>query len=311
MRQVPLDRHPDPEASALRQLLAEVNDVALEEVLVGNGSLELIYALAIAYLRPADRAVVVGPTFGEYAKAAAMMGAEVVAWRAEAEPFELDVAALVHWLRDVRPRVVFLCNPNNPTGHCIDDDAIRLVAESNHDALLVLDEAFVRFARPQWPHRNRALPANVVIVRSMTKDYALTGLRLGYALGSASVIAALEKVQPPWSVNALAQAAGMAALRDEEHIRSSLAAIAREREPLMADIARLGLAVVPSSVHFFLVRVPSAKECAAGLLRLNVAVRDGTSFGLQSHVRIATRRPEENHELVQKLAALHRLSSQR
>ena len=303
IRDVPLDRHPDPTAALLRRRLAESNGVSADEVLVGNGSIELLYALALAYLRAGDRVVVVGPTFGEYAKAAAMMGATVVAWRNEEEPFAVSVAALARHLREVRPTMVFLCNPNNPTGQRLDEDAVRVIAESCGDGLLVLDEAFIRFVRPPLVVRGDARAANVLVLRSMTKDYALTGLRLGYALASRDVLAAMAKVQPPWSVNALAQAAGVAALDDEAHLRSSMAAVARAKESLVARVERLGLPVVPSQVHYFLVRVPSARVCAEGLLRSGILVRDGTSFGLPHHVRIATRRPEENRELVRALAA--------
>jgi histidinol-phosphate/aromatic aminotransferase/cobyric acid decarboxylase-like protein len=142
----------------------------------------------------------------------------------------------------------------------------------------------------------------------MTKDFGLAGLRLGYAIGAPRLIAALRAAQPPWSVNALAQAAGVAVLRHMDHRQCSLDRLTAAKQKLVEELTVLGLAPVPSAVHFFLVRPSLAlraqKEAAAGaafrhaLLERGVVVRDCASFGLPGHVRIATRKPEENERLL-------------
>jgi histidinol-phosphate/aromatic aminotransferase/cobyric acid decarboxylase-like protein len=132
----------------------------------------------------------------------------------------------------------------------------------------------------------------------MTKDYGLAGLRLGYAVGPEPVVEALRRVQPPWSVNALAQAAGAAALGDAAHRERSLQQLRRDKEALVAALGRLGLAPVPSSVVFFLVRVGDGTAFRQALLARRILVRDCASFGLPQHVRISTRRPEENERLL-------------
>src|SRR5262249_52366899 len=147
-------------------------------------------------------------------------------------------------------------------------------------ALLVLDESFIRFVADAWPARELLGAGNLVVLRSLTKDYALTGLRAGYALADPEVIAVLLKVQPPWSVNALAQAAALAALQDEAHLCDSLSALACARDQLVQQLARLGLSPLPSHVHFFLLPVRAAAECARRLLDHRILVRDCTSFGL-------------------------------
>ncbi|MBI4787764.1 MAG: histidinol-phosphate aminotransferase family protein [Chloroflexi bacterium] len=299
IRNAPIGRHPDPRATPLRNVLAEIENVSARRVIVGNGSVELIYHLAVAYLRAGDRVLVVAPTFGEYAAASAIMGAEVVAWRARPEAdFALDLDALSHVADACRPRFIFLCNPNNPTGKYVAREVIERILTACPDALLVLDEAFIRFVRDRWDSRALLANDNLVILRSLTKDYALTGLRVGYALASPSVTEALEKVQPPWSVNTLAQVATVAALGDEKHLRDSLAAVARAKEDLANDLTQLGLATTPSQTNFFLLRVPAASEFAARLRGHKILVRDCTSFGLPNFVRVAARKPEENARLV-------------
>jgi len=301
LRNVPIGRHPDPRATPLRDALAERHGVDARHLIVGNGSIELIYHLAVAYLRTNDRVLIVAPTFGEYAAAATMMGARIVEYRTRPEnDFVIDVNALVAQARAVRPRMLFVCNPNNPTGTYLARDDIEKILRACDSTLVVLDEAFVRFVANAWDARTLRYD-NLLILRSLTKDYALTGLRVGYALASAAIIEALEKVQPPWSVNAFAQAATLAALDDEQHLRDSLAALARAKIALVNDVTQLGLRVVPSTTHFFLVQVESAAEFAQQLRARKIVVRDGTSWGLPDFVRIATRTPAENARLVQAL----------
>ena len=311
MRAVRIDQHPDPRAAPLRQVLAEVEGVDAHQVLVGNGSVELIYHLAVAYLRAGDRVLVVEPTFGEYAAAAAIMGAEVIHWRTRPEEnFALDVDALLRFAHQVNPRLFFLCNPNNPTGTYVERDAIEPLLRGCPDTLLALDEAFVRFVADACSSRKMRAFDNLLVLRSLTKDYALTALRVGYALAPptitkvTSVIGALEKVQPPWSVNALAQAAAIAALHDEKHLRDSLVALAYAKDTFIRDLTQLDWRVIPSATNFFLMQVPSASELARQLRERKIVVRDGTSFGLPTFVRIATRRPEENARLVSLLEKL-------
>lgn len=301
---VAIERHPDPRAAPLRQFLAARDDVEPERVLVGNGSIELIYHLAVAYLRPGDRVLVVEPTFGEYAAAAAVMGAQVVRWRTHPERrFDLGLDGLVRLAHKTRPRLLFLCNPNNPTGTYHEREVVERLARCCPDTLLVLDEAFVRFIPGAWSSHELAI-GNLLALRSLTKEYALAGLRVGYARGAPQVIAALEKVQPPWSVNALAQVAAIAALQDEDHLLRSLAALAEAKAVFLPELRRIGFEPLPSRLHFFLLAVGAATEWRARLLSRGMLVRDCTSLGLPEHIRVAVRRPEENARLLAALAAL-------
>lgn len=306
MRTVPIEQHPDPRATPLRLFLAEHLGVEPHQVLVGNGSVELIYHLVVAYVRAGDRVLVVEPTFGEYAAAAAMMGAEVVRWRTDpATHFALDREALLALAHKTQPRLLFLCNPNNPTGTYLCQETVAQILAHCPATLCILDEAFVRFVPAAWSSLDLlATASNLLILRSLTKDYALTGLRVGYALSHPPIIAALEKVQPPWSVNALAQAAAIAALQDEEHLRTTLTALARASHALAHDLAGIRLWPLPSRTHFCLLPVPSAEAWSRELYARQIRVRDCSSFGLPGYIRLSARRMEDNARLIAALAEI-------
>jgi len=296
---VPLHRYPDREALALRHALADLLDVPPDRILAGNGVAELLWLVALAFVRPGDRVLVVGPTFGEYSRVAALMGARVETWTARPEQdFAVELDEVAQSLQRVQPQVAFLCNPNNPTGATISLEAIAGWAQAHPRTLFAVDEAYLTFAAGL----RSALAVevdNVLVLRSMTKDYALAGLRLGYAVGHREVINVLAQVRPPWSVNAMAQAAGVAALADEEHLRWSMGELARAKEALVAGLRGLDLRPLPSAVQFLLIRVGDGAAFRRALLRWKVQVRDCASFGLPSYVRIATRRPEENALLLE------------
>jgi histidinol-phosphate aminotransferase len=295
---VPLDRYPDRECLELRVALAESLGVSPDQVLPGNGASELIWLTALAFIRPNDRVLVLGPTFGEYARAAAIMGARVTTCPARKETgFIPDAVEIAACLASLRPRIVFLCNPNNPTGAFLSLALIGLWARQHPETLFVVDEAYLPFAAT--PNETFVCARdNILVLRSLTKDFALAGLRLGCAVGAVRLIAALRNVQPPWSVNALAQAAGVAAIRDLAHQRDSLENLARSKQELVAGLTELGLPPVPSACHFFLVHVGDGAAFRLALLRRVVLVRDCASFGLPEYVRIAARRPEENERLL-------------
>ncbi len=304
---VPIERHPDPDASELRDALAARLHLPSDEIVVGNGSLELIRALAIAYLNPGDPALIVGPTFGEYRVAAQVMGARIEEINASArDDFRLNVDAVAARVAQIKPRLAFICNPNNPTGAYISCEQIMRLFDASRETLWVLDEAFRAFALDLPGFEKSGRSANVVVMRSMTKDYALPGLRLGYAFGHPDVIAALDKVRAPWSVNSFAQAAGLAVLQDDVFLQQTLAQIRAAASELRASITRLGWRVVPSAVHFFLVEVGDAKAFRSALAERCIIVRDCTSFGLPAFVRIATRTPAENARLIAALETLRK-----
>lgn len=303
---VDVTRYPDRRATALRRAIAAREGIAEGQVLIGNGAAQLIWLAALAYLRPRDRVLIIGPTFGEYRVASQLMGAEVTLWRADPDrDFALDLDDLARALAACNPRLVWLCNPNNPTGIYLPLDALQKLRAMAPGALWVIDEAYRPFVVEPWPSLPLIEEGNVILLRSLTKDGALPGLRLGYALAAPPVIEALARVQPPWSVNAMAQAAGLAVLDGGDHLAHTIAILRRDTVALREALMAQGWRVLPTATHFFLVEVGDAKAICQRLLREHrIHVRDGTSFGLPAFIRIATRRPEENARLVNAMEAM-------
>ena len=301
----PLDRYPDREALALRQALASQLGVAPAQILMGNGGAELLWLISFTFLERADRVLVIGPTFGEYSRVAALMGAKVDCWMAQpAENFTFDPVGIAQQLQRLRPELVFLCNPNNPTGQYLPAEVIAGWAKVNAHTLFVVDEAYLAFVAGARSSLSLSLD-NVVVLRSMTKDYALAGLRLGYVVSSnQALIAAITQARPAWNVNALAQAAGLAALSDGTYLQRGLAELGQASRLLTAGLAALGLIALPSTTHYFLLAVGDGRLFRQGLLKQGLLVRDCTSFGLPEYVRIASRRPAENERLLVAIRAL-------
>ena len=303
-----VSRYPDSEATLLKQALADQHHVTPDRVLIGNGSVELMWLVAYAYLAEGTYALTLAPTFGEYRHVARVAGAEVTEITAVAEQgFRLEVPIIAQAVGAQRPAVVFICNPNNPTGVLIPPMEIATLSIDHPDTLFVIDEAYVPFINPHYPRSSDAgssscldidQPANLLVLRSMTKDCGIPGLRLGYAVGDPEVIGALRTVQPPWSVNAPAQAAGLAALRDRAHVERSLCAVAEAQDYLTRALMELGLEVLPSRSNMLLLRIGDAAAFRLTLLRAGYCVRDCASFGLPDYVRIGPRTLPECRQLV-------------
>ena len=206
---VNLAAYPDPACTELRETLARRHGVFPEQILVGNGSTELIHLTAMACLARRKRAIIFTPTFGEYEAACQAQDADIIGIAAdESAAFGWDISAAAALIAKRRPAVVFLCNPNNPTGRYLPEDDARRIAEAvGADGLLLLDEAYLPFVARRWDSLPLLDMGNVALLRSMTKDYGLTALRLGYMLAPPAIIERVGRRQHSWSVNALAQAA--------------------------------------------------------------------------------------------------------
>ena len=288
-RAAAIGRYPEPESATLRTAIADHLGLPTERVIVGNGSVELIWLIALAFLERGNQALVIGPTFGEYARAACLMGAALTEYRAmAADGFRLDVEGACRAINTIQPRVAFVCNPNNPTGRYLTRGEVEALLAAT-SGLLVVDEAYVAFAEGAWDVRPLLRNERLVVLRSMTKDHAVAGLRLGYALGAPEVVRALQSAQPPWSVNAAAQAAGLAALAASDHVARGHEAAMFAKEYLAAGLRALGVRALSSATNFFLVETADATSLATMLHRDSVYVRDCSSFGLSQHVRLAAR----------------------
>lgn len=281
-------RYPGDDEAPLRLGLARQAHVDPSQVALGNGSAELMWLVCLAVLRPGDCVSILGPTFGEYARAARSVGADLVE--------RADLAAA---------RLAFVCNPNNPTGAYLERAEVEAMLAEDPRRVLVLDEAYLGFVEDPWSSEPllSAYP-NLVLLRSLTKDHAVPGLRLGYLLAAPDLVQAVEAVRPPWSVNAGALRAGLAAVSPEAaaHLSRARAAVATSRRLLSHGFSQRGYPVTPSRANFVLVDVGDARAFRRSLLPRGLVVRDCTSFGLPDHVRIACRVPDECQRLLDALA---------
>ena len=298
-------RYPDPTGLPLRQVLAERLDLDPAQIVVGNGSSELIWLLALAYVRPTPASVLIaGPTFGEYERACRLLGAAITHELASPDRrFRPSVTDLAARIRAERPRLVWLCNPNNPTSQYSAQRGVEMVLEAcvSAGALLVVDEAYLAFVEGAESLLSLLASEHLFLLRSLTKDYALAGLRLGYGIGTRPMADLLRAVQPPWSVNAAAQAAGLAAIDDEAHLARAQLEVAAARAYLVESLRRLGLRVVPPAANFVLVEVGDGSALRARLLPQGMVVRDCASFGLPEYVRVGIRTRQECTRLVDTL----------
>jgi len=283
-----ISRYPDPDCLELREAISKKTGAAVESILVGNGSTEIIHLIARAFLKKDGDAAILSPTYGEYETASRLAGAEPVFIKAEEKRnFRWNVTGVCRQIKSIKPSIVFLCNPNNPTGVLLKSGDVVKIAAAAAPGLLIIDEAYMPFADESWDAATLPDKGNVIVMRSMTKDYAVAGIRLGYIIAAPGIIEKLRSYQPFWSVNAIAQAIGLAAINNDKHIVRSRKTVAEAKSYLMKMIADIGLDVIPTSTNFMLINVGDAKSVRRALLKHGVCVRDCTSFGLPQYIRIA------------------------
>jgi histidinol-phosphate aminotransferase len=305
LNDIVIDHYPDSDSTELRRLIAARNGITTENVIIGNGSMEIIRLASQAYFKSDDKVLIFKPTFGEYETSCLIAGAEVIElWSEEKNDFKFDVRKCINLIQCLKPKAIFVCNPDNPTGQYLTHLEIETLLEATPECLVILDEAYIAFTEDAWGSVDLMSKGNLIIVRSMTKDFALAGLRLGYGLAHPTIINSLFKVKPPWNVNAVAQRAGCVALNDGAYIKRSDRLIRQNRDFLIAEFRSIGFKVIPTQTNFFLMKVGKAKEFRSLLIQKGVIIRDCTSFGLPEYARIAPRTLPECKRLVAAVKSL-------
>jgi len=304
--------YPDPDCWQLRQELSQQCGVNSDMILVGNGSTELIHLLP--RVLGIKSALIIGPTFEEYAQALMATGSLVQYVHARREErFRPPVNDVLRELSAKRTRfdAVFLCNPNNPTGQVMNRPAIYELAEmvERQHGWLIVDEAFIDYCQEQTVVSMLREHPRMVVVRSLTKFYALPGLRIGYLLGASKVVDQLKDRQPPWSVNSLAQEVSCAVLQDYAYAIKSRAFMKNERTRFVRGLRSLSsLRVYSSAANFVLIELPAsicAGEVTDQLASERLLVRNCSTLpGLTTQmIRVAIRTVKENRRLLTALAA--------
>jgi threonine-phosphate decarboxylase len=296
-----VDNYPDNRYDSFKKAAAEYINVSPENIVPGNGSSELIRLFAETVIEPGDDVIIPSPTFGEYEFQSRLFGARVG---------NIDYNDFT----GVEPegcKAVFLCNPNNPTGKLIERDEVLKVAEKciESEVFFFVDEAFIELSDPRETIADLAASNDFVIcLRSLTKTYAIPGLRIGFAVASPDFAGILNNIRLPWNLNSAGLEVGQKLLKDHKnYLYRSLELIRKERQWLMAKLGSVrGFKPYPSDVNFILVDIRdfgiNSMELAERMLRHGIIIRDCASFGLDNHIRVAVRRRGENQKLIRAIA---------
>ena len=291
-----LHLYPRGDAPKLIDSIAKKYGVNTSQIVIGNGSDEIIDMVGKAFIRQGDNCVGITPTFSVYKFTTLSNGADFIGvGEGETKASLDDLAKAIN----AKTRVAFICNPNNPTGAYYTEAEIRdFLKKVPENVLVFLDEAYSEFATAtDYPNMAAALGEypNLFVNRTFSKIYGLAGLRVGYAMGSVEVIRALWKIKPPFDVNQAAQVAAIAALADSEHVEATRKMNTEGVEMLTREFEALGFKVLPTQANFICVRIGErAKELVAFLESNGMIIRGLTSFGMPEHVRVTVGKPEEN-----------------
>ncbi|MEI6046847.1 MAG: histidinol-phosphate transaminase [Chloroflexota bacterium] len=300
-------RYPDSGAWGLKQKLAEHYGLEREMVTCSNGSDELVFLLCLAFLREGDEVVMAEGTFISYLLRTLEMGGQAV--QVPLRNYTHDLEAMAAAITP-RTRLLFLCNPNNPTGTTnTAAEVAQLLKQVPEEVLIVADEAYIEFVEhtaeyPDLLSELRRGRPNLILLRTFAKIYGLAGLRLGYAFGPVELITYLERSRPTFNVNTLAQTAGIAALDDTAHLERSREYSRRSRIWLSQELEALGLEVVPGDTNFLAVKVRDDVALAAELLEKGFMIMSLTGWGLPGLIRISFGMEDEHTRFIEALSSI-------
>jgi len=294
-----LNRYPDPYQRDLRNALAKLYDVSLENLFAGVGSDEVIDLLIRIFCEPQfDSLLLLEPTYGVYRVAADVNNVQVLSCLLD-DDFQIDLAAVKRHLTG-STKILFCCSPNNPTGNLLRRDDILALCQSTQ-AIVVVDEAYADFAMSPSLIADVARVPNLVVLRTLSKAWGLAAIRLGYAIAHPLVVSYLLKIKAPYSINILTSTEALRALENKEYVQNTVTLTIEERERLRSALTRLPVVqrVFPSDANFLLVRFTHARAVYEALAQRGIIVRDrSTEPKLTECLRISVGTPEQNDSLL-------------
>ncbi|MFZ9028843.1 MAG: histidinol-phosphate transaminase [Crocinitomicaceae bacterium] len=298
-----LNRYPDPYQNELKQILAELREVSVSQVFVGNGSDEVIDVLFRAFCEPGhDKALTFTPTYGMYQVSADINNVELIQVPLS-DSFEIDLDEFKQRL-EKGVKLIFICSPNNPTGNAVSNEVIRTVL-NNFDGIVVVDEAYADFNNGDSAIKLVNEYPNLIVSQTMSKAWGLAAARVGFAITSEEVIGYMNKIKPPYNVSALNQKAAIEALRDKDGFNQRLKAILEEKDKLKAALTNLKkvVKIYPSDTNFLLVEFEDANRTYNELVDRKVIVRNRSGY-IKNCIRITVGSKEENEILMNALKEL-------
>ena len=294
-----VNRYPDPQQMSVKGILAKQRNVKTSQILLGNGSDEVLDLLFRAFCEPkVDNVITLPPTYGMYGVLAninAVENKEVLL----SNDFQPQIEKIIAAITDAT-KMIFLCSPNNPTGNTFSDESIVYLLQ-NFKGLVVIDEAYIDFSQKEsWINELDEYP-NLVITQTLSKAYGLAGIRLGICYGSSEVISVLNKIKPPYNVNELSQKRALARLDDTNQIEKEIASIITQREALLKVLLDINFVekIYPTEANFILIKVDDANKRYADLIAKGIVIRNRTTQALcENTLRLTVGTEEENRKLI-------------
>ena len=306
-----IQHYPDSQCNDLRKAIAERTPCNESNVIIGNGSNELFYLIPRA-LQP-KKGVLLQPTFAEFSDAFSNSNIDVIEIINDDKDFPV-INTNIPRLKSVEECMVFLCNPNNPTGQLTRKEDIIELAKDNPNRMIVIDEAFMDFIEDDEKYsviKEAPLMDNLIVVRSLTKFYGFPGLRLGYLVSNESTVNKLMRYKEPWTVNTIAQVAGLAAINDKEFAINTRQYISVEKAFLYDGLTTIkGIHPFQPTVNFILVRIEESKKTSSSiqdvLMKNNILIRNCSNFkGLdETYFRVAVKTRKQNQKLLDALKSV-------
>ena len=295
-----INRYPDPQQWDLKKRLAELKGLAKENLILGNGSNEIIDLVMRAFCEPAkDKVIICNPTYGMYRVASQINDLKICDIKLDTN-FQPDVKAI---LKNNDAKLLFLCSPNNPTGNLIDREIIDEFL-SKFKGIIVLDEAYIDFAADASLVKELDQYPNLIILQTLSKAWAMAGIRLGIGMASSEIIEVLNKIKPPYNINTLSQEKALERLSDEKKSQREIRLLLEERDELTRELRKLSFVekVFPSQANFILIRVVDANKLYNFLIEKGIVIRNrNTVEQLENCLRISIGSSAENQSLFKAL----------
>jgi histidinol-phosphate aminotransferase len=300
-----VNRYPDPQQSNVKKVLAKQKNVKANQILLGNGSDEVLDLIFRAFCEPkVDNVITLPPTYGMYGVLAninAVENREVLL----SEEFQPQVEKILETV-DENTKIIFLCSPNNPTANSFSDKSVVYLLQ-NFKGLVVIDEAYIDFSKKQsWMNELDEYP-NLVITQTLSKAYGLAGIRLGICYASTVIISVLNKIKPPYNVNELTQLRALERLSNPEKIKLEIASIIEQREELLKVLVDVKFVekIYPTEANFILIKVDDANKRYDELIAKGIVIRNRTTQPLcENTLRLTIGTEQENKKLMEALASL-------
>jgi len=295
-----VNRYPDPKQKSVKELLSGLKVIPTNQILLGNGSDEVLDLIFRAFCEPKeDNVVFLPPTYGMYGVLAALNNIEIKEVLLS-EDFDIRVEAILASTNE-NSKIVFLCSPNNPSGNALSEDKIKAIVEG-FDGLVVIDEAYIDFSgQESWLEKLNTYP-NLIITQTLSKAFGMAGIRLGVCYASEEIIEVLNRIKPPYNVNELTQQRAKERLLKFEDVQNEIQSILEERANLEKSLETVSYisTIYPSDANFILVKVDDANLRYNQLLEKGIVVRNRTTQALcENTLRLTVGTKEENKKLIE------------